>query len=98
VNKAPVRALAVNRFVADDELVKWQGLEFRVLATDGYSRDAVTYLAEISGVRIAFAGDLLWSTPPEFHTRGMTVCATKLRSRGSTRPRPTATPAEASGP
>ncbi len=60
VNKVPVRSLAVNRFVKEGEVVKWQGLEFSVMETPGYSRDAVTYLTEIGGKRIAFTGDLIW--------------------------------------
>ena len=60
VNKVPVRSLAVNRLVKEGEVVKWQGLEFSVMETAGYSRDAVTYLTEIEGKRIAFTGDLIW--------------------------------------
>lgn len=60
VNKVPVRALAVSQFVKEGDAVNWQGLEFEVLETEGYSRDAVSYLAEIDGKRIAFTGDLIW--------------------------------------
>ena len=47
----------MNRFVKEGEVVKWQGLEFSVMETPGYSRDAVTYLTEIEGKRIAFTGE-----------------------------------------
>ena len=60
VNKVPVQSLAVDRFVKEGDLVKWQDLELAVMETPGYSRDAVTYLTEIGGKRIAFTGDLIW--------------------------------------
>lgn len=60
VNKVPTRSLKVDRYVGEGDSVKWQGLEFQVIDTVGYTRDAVTYLAEIDGKRLAFTGDLLW--------------------------------------
>lgn len=60
VNKVPTRSLKVDRYVGDGDSVKWQDLEFHVIDTAGYTRDAVTYLAEIDGKRLAFTGDLLW--------------------------------------
>lgn len=60
VNKVPLRALKVDRFVAEGDGVKWSGLDFHVMETPGYTRDGVTYLAEIGGQKVAFAGDLIW--------------------------------------
>ena len=42
-----------------DEIV-WQDLTFRVLETPGYTRGAVSYVANIEGRKIAFCGDLIY--------------------------------------
>ena len=60
VNKVPRRSLKVDRFVNEGDTIRWQGIEFQVMETEGYTRDAVCYLANIGGQRIAFTGDLLW--------------------------------------
>ena len=52
VNKVPVQSLAVDRFVKEGDLVKWQDLELAVMETPGYSRDAVTYLTEIGAYKL----------------------------------------------
>ncbi len=36
------------------------GLDIQVLETPGYTRDAVTYLFEVDGKRLAATGDLIW--------------------------------------
>ncbi len=38
----------------------WQGVPVEVLDTPGYTRGAVSYLVELDGKRIAFAGDLIY--------------------------------------
>ena len=60
VNKLPRRNLEVDRFVKEGATIRWQELEFEVMETGGYTRDAVCYLLETGGKRIAFTGDLLW--------------------------------------
>ena len=60
VNKVPRKSLKVDRFVKEGETISWQGLEFQVMETEGYTRDAVCYLTQIGGKRVAFTGDLLW--------------------------------------
>lgn len=42
------------------EAFTWQGTQFRVMPTPGYTAGAVTYLASIDGKRIAFTGDLIY--------------------------------------
>ncbi|MEM9018045.1 MAG: MBL fold metallo-hydrolase, partial [Verrucomicrobiota bacterium] len=42
-----------------DRSFAWNGLDIRILETPGYTRDAVSYLLELEGVKIAFVGDLL---------------------------------------
>ena len=53
----PVR---VDRYVTGNDTIKWQGIDFRVLDTPGYTRGAVSYIAEIDGRKVAFTGDLIY--------------------------------------
>jgi glyoxylase-like metal-dependent hydrolase (beta-lactamase superfamily II) len=42
-----------------ENTLEWNGLSIRILPTPGFTRDAVTFVSEIDGSRIAFVGDLL---------------------------------------
>ena len=48
------------RFVGGGETVKWQGIDFKVLNTPGYTRGSVSYIADIDSKRYAFVGDLIY--------------------------------------
>ena len=52
--------LEVSRFVKGGETLKWQGIDFKVLKTPGYTRGAVSYIADIDNQRFAFVGDLIY--------------------------------------
>ena len=52
--------LTVAQTVREGGGIEWEGLRFEVLDTPGYTRGAVSYLAEIDGERIAFVGDLIY--------------------------------------
>ena len=58
--KLPAAPLRVGRTVGDGDAVAWQDLSFTVIATPGYTRGAVSYLARIDGARYAFVGDLIY--------------------------------------
>jgi len=58
--KVLVEPFEVDRWVKEGEVVKWQGLEFRVMETPGFTRGAVSYVAEVEGKRLAFTGDLIY--------------------------------------
>ena len=53
-------ALPVDRWVKEGDVVAWNGLDFRVLETPGYTRGAVSYLVDLDGKRVAFTGDLIY--------------------------------------
>lgn len=55
-----ITPLNVDRFVSGGDILKWEGIDINVLNTPGYTRSAVSYLAEIDGNRIAFTGDLIY--------------------------------------
>jgi glyoxylase-like metal-dependent hydrolase (beta-lactamase superfamily II) len=60
VTKRPVRSLPAQRWVRDGDTFSFPGRTVRVLATPGYTRDAVSYLVEeAGGRRVAYTGDLL---------------------------------------
>jgi glyoxylase-like metal-dependent hydrolase (beta-lactamase superfamily II) len=57
--RVPVEPIAVERAVRGGDSIEWRGLAIRVLDTPGYTRGAVTYLLDLDGKRIAFAGDII---------------------------------------
>tara|TARA_R110002096_G_scaffold24760_35_gene78113 strand:- start:884 stop:2770 length:1887 start_codon:yes stop_codon:yes gene_type:complete len=60
VTKLPVLPLRVGRGVEDRAVIKWQGLEIKVIGVPGYTRDMVAYVVDVDGKRIVFSGDLIW--------------------------------------
>ncbi len=52
--------LVADKYVKGGDIIKWQGIDFRVLDTPGYTRGAVSYIAEIDGKKFAFVGDLIF--------------------------------------
>jgi glyoxylase-like metal-dependent hydrolase (beta-lactamase superfamily II) len=50
----------------EGDIHEWQGLKFEILETPGHTDGSITYLVEISGKRIAFTGDLIYS-PGRIH-------------------------------
>ena len=52
--------LSVSHWVKEGEVIAWHGIEFRVIDTPGYTRGAVSYVADIDGKKIAFTGDLIY--------------------------------------
>jgi len=59
VTRRPLRDVAVDRYLGDGETFTWRGLEFRHLATPGYTRDGGCYVTTIDGVKVAFTGELI---------------------------------------
>mgnify|MGYP003311254466 CR=1 FL=1 len=58
--KILVEPVKVSRWVKDGDEIIWQDLKFKVLATPGFTRGAVTYIAKIDRKTIAFTGDLIY--------------------------------------
>lgn len=58
--KVLAEPLAVKQYVKNGDEIAWQGLTLKVLDTPGFTRDSVTYLAEIGGRKLAFTGDLIY--------------------------------------
>lgn len=59
VTRRSVRDLPAQRYLADGETMTWRGIDFRFLATPGYTRDGGALLASLDGVKVAFTGDLV---------------------------------------
>jgi glyoxylase-like metal-dependent hydrolase (beta-lactamase superfamily II) len=59
-SKIVTAPMLVDRFVVGGESIKWQDMELKVLATPGYTRGAVSYLADIDEKRFVFTGDLIF--------------------------------------
>jgi len=58
--KIGISPLEVSRFVNGGDTLKWQGIDFKVLKTPGYTRGSVSYIADIDSQRFAFVGDLIY--------------------------------------
>lgn len=52
-------SVAVDRAIQAGELLEWEGIPIRVVATPGHTEGSLTYLIEIDGKTIAFSGDLI---------------------------------------
>lgn len=59
VTRRPVRDAPADRYLEDGETFAWRDLEFRFLATPGYTRDGGTYVTTLDGVKVAFVGELV---------------------------------------
>ena len=58
--KILVKPVKVSRGVKDGDVIAWQDLKIKVLATPGFTRGAVSYIAKIDEKTIAFTGDLIY--------------------------------------
>ncbi len=61
VTKVPVTGLPVAKAVKQGDVLQWQGLNFEVVDTPGYTRDGVSYLLEIDEKKVLFSGELIRS-------------------------------------
>ncbi len=53
-------SMKVARTVKPGEDFSWRGIPIKVLDTPGYSRNAVSYLIDIDGLKYAFVGDIIY--------------------------------------
>ncbi len=53
------RSVEVSHELADYEVYRWRGLEFKVLPTPGHTRGSITLVGEVDEETIAFSGDLI---------------------------------------
>ncbi|HXP59156.1 MAG TPA: MBL fold metallo-hydrolase [Dongiaceae bacterium] len=58
--KVPAEPLPAAQTVRPGEVLTWEGIPIRVLATPGYTPGAVSYLVSLAGKTIAFTGDLIY--------------------------------------
>ncbi|RJP32139.1 MAG: MBL fold metallo-hydrolase [Candidatus Omnitrophota bacterium] len=58
--KILTQPIPITKTVEDGETWMWEGIPIHVLATPGYTRDAVTYILDIDEKKIAFTGDLIY--------------------------------------
>lgn len=54
------RTIPIHRWVKNGEIIAWNGIEFQVVDTPGFTRGAVSYVATIDGKKFAFTGDLIY--------------------------------------
>lgn len=58
--KILTRSINVSHWVKDGDAFEAGGVTFRALSTPGFTRGAVSYLAEVDGAKVAFTGDLIY--------------------------------------
>jgi glyoxylase-like metal-dependent hydrolase (beta-lactamase superfamily II) len=54
------KSLKISRTVKTGENFSWKGMPIEVIDTPGCTRQALTYLIEIDGVKYAFVGDIIY--------------------------------------
>jgi len=80
--KLPVRPLEVQRTVSGGDTFEWEGISFRVLDTPGYTRGAVSFIADIDGIEMAFVGDLIYGDGRLFDLYSMQVSLSTIATPG----------------
>lgn len=58
--KILTKTLKIGKTVRDGESFSWKGIPIEVMDTPGYTRQAVSYLIEIDGLRYGFVGDIIY--------------------------------------
>ena len=58
--KILTKPLKVSRTVKAGDNFSWRGLPIEVIDTPGYTRQAISYLIEIDGIKYAFVGDIIY--------------------------------------
>ncbi len=64
---ALTQSVPIHGTLADYDLFKWRGYEFRILPTPGHTYGSSALLTDIDGKRVAFTGDLI-SSPGKVQT------------------------------
>jgi glyoxylase-like metal-dependent hydrolase (beta-lactamase superfamily II) len=54
-------SVAIDRELRDGEVIHWEGIAIRVVATPGHTDGSLSYFVEVDGKTIAFTGDLIYS-------------------------------------
>ena len=60
--KVMLSPVNIHSFVRGGDHFKWEDIEINILPTPGYTRGAISYIAEIDGKKVAFTGDLVYGT------------------------------------
>ncbi|MFC1634203.1 MBL fold metallo-hydrolase [Planctomycetota bacterium] len=58
--KILIQPMKIGRTVRDGESFSWKAIPIEVIETPGYTRQAVSYLVEIDGLKYAFVGDVIY--------------------------------------
>jgi glyoxylase-like metal-dependent hydrolase (beta-lactamase superfamily II) len=58
--KILTRPLKVSQKVSGADVFRWQDIPIRVLDTPGYARGAISYFADIDGLKYGFVGDIIY--------------------------------------
>jgi len=58
--KILTRPLKVSHTASGADVLRWQDIPIRVLETPGYTRGAVSYFADIDGLKYGFVGDIIY--------------------------------------
>jgi glyoxylase-like metal-dependent hydrolase (beta-lactamase superfamily II) len=58
--KIPTKSLKITRTVKDGDKFSWRGISIEAIDTPGYTRQAISYLIEIGGIKYAFVGDIIY--------------------------------------
>jgi acetyl esterase/lipase/glyoxylase-like metal-dependent hydrolase (beta-lactamase superfamily II) len=80
--KVPVTPLNIGRTVSDGDTIQWQDLSLKVIGTPGYTRGAVSYVADIDGIKYAFVGDTIYGDGHLLDLYSLQDAITDVKIRG----------------
>ena len=82
VTKIPTESLKIGRTVKAGENLSWRGIPIEVIDTPGYTRQAISYLIEIDGIKYAFVGDIIYGNGKLFDLYSLQDAITEAKIGG----------------
>ncbi len=80
--KIPTESLKIGRTVKASENLSWRGIPIEVIDTPGYTRQAISYLIEIDGIKYAFVGDIIYGNGKLFDLYSLQDAITEAKIGG----------------
>lgn len=80
--KILAKSLKIGRTVNGGESFSWKGIPIEVIETPGYTRQALSYLIEIDGLRYAFVGDIIYGSGKLFDLYSLQDAVTEAKIGG----------------
>jgi len=80
--KIPTKPMTIGRTVKAGENFSWRTIPIEIIDTPGYTRQALSYLIEIDGVKYAFVGDIIYGNGKLFDLYSLQDAITEAKIGG----------------